>query len=228
VGTHSKLGYFIASVIIYITKCNQTLSLAWKRTDVSVRQKGVQTTVGSDIGLPYNASGRRGKDFRMGVGLFSCPWVLFLATEHATAPVLLPSTSSLVSHSQLQTSIGFYSIPNPYQHQIAQLHNEWHEFFTFQPNLKVVKIVLQRTTGCSTFPSISNIRNNVMSDRSVGMNAKRIDVPFQMANIHLSVSRPALGPILHPPRERVLAALRPQIKRKNRTAITSPPIWYKG
>lgn len=133
-----------------------------------------------------------------------------------------------MSHSQLQSCNGFYSIPNPYEHQTAQLHTERQEFFTFQPKLKIVKVVLQRPTGCSTFPSTSITRNNVTSDRSVGMNAKRIDVPFQTANIHLSGSRPALRPIFQPPRERVLAALRPQIKRKDCTAITSPPISYKG
>jgi hypothetical protein len=46
-------------VIIYITKRNQTLKLACKPTKVSLRRKTVQTAVGSDIGLPYNASGGR-------------------------------------------------------------------------------------------------------------------------------------------------------------------------
>jgi len=150
-----------------------------------------------------------------------------LATQHIKAPVLLPSASSYVPHSQLQSCIGFYSIPNIHKHQITQLHTERYEFFTFQPKLKIIQVVLQRPMGCSTFPSTSIIRNNVTSDRSVRMNATRIDVTFQKANIHLSGSRPGLGPILQPLRERVLAALRPQM-RKDRTAITSPPISYKG
>jgi len=164
----------------------------------------------------------------MGVGLFSCPWVSCLATQHTTAPVLLPSACSYVPHKQLQSCIGFYSIPNLHKHQITQLHTKWYEFFTFQPKLKIIQVVLQRPTGCSNFPPTSITRNNATSDRSVRMNATRIDVPFQTSNIHLSGSRPAIGPILQPPRKRVLAAVRPQIKRKGRTAITSPPISYKG
>jgi hypothetical protein len=112
-----------------------------------------------------------------------CALVLCLATEHTAAHVLLPSASSLVPQSKESCS-GFYSIPNPHKHQIAQLHTEWHEFLTFQPKLKTVKVVLQRPTGCSTMPSTPNTRKNVTSDRSVGMNAKRIDVPFQRTFIH--------------------------------------------
>ena len=91
------------SVIIYITKRNQKLKLACKRTKVSLRRKTVQTAVGSDIGLPYNASGGR---MTTSGWEFACLWVLGLARRHTAATVLSTAASSWVSPS----STAFYRL----------------------------------------------------------------------------------------------------------------------
>jgi hypothetical protein len=126
-------------VIIYITQCNQKLKLSCKWSNVTLRQQAGQAAVGSDIGLPYNASGGR----RMTSGWeFACSLVCECQVcqdntqQHPSYGLQLATIRPTVNYGLVSTSS---QIPNRFQSQIAEHHTAWHEFCTLQFDLKIVQ-----------------------------------------------------------------------------------------